>query len=57
LFNKKSDQYVDYIKFMSKKKTLESDTPETRIADFERFFGEGLAELDRQFVAYVSELR
>jgi hypothetical protein len=57
LFNKKSDQYVDYIKFMSKKKALESDTPETRIADFERFFGEGLAELDRQFVAYVSELR
>jgi hypothetical protein len=57
LFNKKSDQYVEYIKFMSKKKALVTDTSEMRIAHFERIFGEGLAELDRQFIAYISELR
>ena len=57
LFNKKSDQYVEYIKFMSKKKALVTDTSEMRIAHFERIFGESLAELDRQFIAYISELR
>lgn len=57
LFNKKSDQYVAYLQFMSEKKALVSDEPETRIAEFERILGESLAELDRQFIDYISELR
>lgn len=57
LFNKKSDQYVAYLEFMSKKKALVSDEPEMRIAHFERIFGESLAELDRQFLAYIGDLR
>jgi hypothetical protein len=56
LLKRKTSQYVDYIKFMSQKKRLETDSPETRLKEFKQFFGEDLATLDEEFLNYVLRL-
>lgn len=56
LLNRRSDEYVAYLKFMAKKRPLEYDTPEQRLSDFKQFFGEDLNALDREFVGYMLRL-
>ena len=57
LLNRKPDQFVKYLKFMSKKKALVEDSPEKRLEDFVRFFGENLEEIDAEFVRYIRKLK
>jgi hypothetical protein len=57
LLNRRSKEYVRYLKHMSTKRVLYEDSPETRLADFQQFLGEDLAELDKEFMAYVRRLR
>lgn len=57
LLTRRSKQYVEYINHMSEKRVLHEDSPETRLADFQQFLGEDLAELDKQFIDYVRRLK
>ncbi len=57
LLNRHSRQYIQYIDHMSAKRVLHEDSPETRLADFQKFLGEDLGELDKEFVDYVRRLR
>lgn len=56
LLREKPKEFVKYIKFMSQKKRLETDTSQQRLQEFKRFFGEDLSELDQEFLAYVYRL-
>lgn len=56
LLNRHEDEFVEYLKFMATKPRSVYDSPEQRLADFEKFFEQDLAELDREFVNYVSRL-
>jgi len=55
--NRKSDQFVEYLKHMSQKKALVEDSEEQRLTDFARFFGEDLEKLNSEFVRYIQKLR
>ncbi len=57
LLNKRSKEYVAYLKHMAKKKPLIYDTAEQRIEEFKKFFGEDLGILDREFVDYILNLK
>ncbi|MFK7766730.1 MAG: DUF1570 domain-containing protein [Mariniblastus sp.] len=57
LLNRRSDQYVAYLQFMAQKKALVEDSPETRMADFKKFFKEDLADLDAAFIKYIRKLK
>jgi hypothetical protein len=57
LLNKHSDQYISYLKFLSEKKPLKTDSPETRLAEFELYFGNDWHRLDREFLEYVQKLK
>ena len=57
LLNRYAEEYVAYLKFMSKKKALVEDSPETRMADFSKFFKQELGELDKEFVKYILKLK
>ncbi|NQU23584.1 MAG: DUF1570 domain-containing protein, partial [Candidatus Nealsonbacteria bacterium] len=49
-------QYVDYLKMLSKKQPLLTDGPQTRLKEFEQFFGD-LEQFDAQFVRAMSKVR
>lgn len=53
LLNKHSAKYVDYLKFLSEKEPLIEDSPETRLAEFQRFFPMGLDKLEMEFLAFM----
>lgn len=57
LLNRKQDQFVEYLKFMSQKKALVEDSPEKRLEDFSRFFDEDLKQIDAEFVRYIRKLK
>ena len=57
LINRRSKEFVAYMKFMAQKQALAEETPAQRLADFKQFFGEDLADLDKDFIAYVRKLR
>lgn len=57
LLNRKPEQFVKYLKFMGKKKALVEDSPEQRLADFIRFFGDDLEMIDKEFVRYIRKLK
>lgn len=57
LLNKYPEQYVSYLKHLANKKPLVTDTPETRLAEFELHFGNDWHKLDREFLEYVAELK
>ncbi len=57
LLNRHSKKYVEYLQFMSTKKPLVYDTPEERLADFKRFFGEDLEGLEREYLNYIKRIR
>lgn len=57
LLNRRSDEYVDYLRHMSAKAPLEVDGAETRLKEFKKFFGDDLQELDKEFLNYISRMR
>jgi hypothetical protein len=57
LLNRRSKEYIAYIEHMSAKKALVEDSPAQRLKEFQQFIGEDLAELDKQFIAYVRKLK
>ena len=46
--NRKAD-YVTYLKTLQSKPRLKADTPEERLSDFNKAFGEDLDDLGRDF--------
>lgn len=50
-------QYVAYLQMLSEKPQLVWDDPETRVADFQKAFGENLGKLDDDFVRYMQKLK
>lgn len=56
LLKKHSDEYVAYLKHMSKKEPQKFDGPEKRLAEFKQFLGEDLGALDREFIHYIRSL-
>jgi hypothetical protein len=50
-------QYVAYLQMLSEKPQLIWDEPETRIADFQKAFGENLGRLDADFLRYMQKLK
>ncbi len=57
LINRKPAAFTRYLTHLAEKKRLVADEPETRIADFKKFFGEDLSQLDTEFLGYVKELK
>ena len=57
LLTKHSKEYVAYLKVLSEKKPLMTDTPEQRLKDFETAIGLDLRTLDAEFIEYVQKLR
>ena len=56
LLKKYKKEFVEYLKFMSKKPVLRFDSPDQRLADFEQFFDTSLQQLDREFVLYFQKV-
>ncbi len=56
LIQKRSKQYIEYLKMLSEKQPLVWDTPEERVKQFEAVFGE-IKQLDAEFLRYISRLR
>jgi len=56
LIRKRSDDYVEYLKMVSRKKPLVGDSPKRRLKEFEAVFGD-LDQLDRDFVRYMERQR
>lgn len=50
------EQYLEYLKLLSKKEPNQYDSPEDRIAEFRRFFGD-LKSLDEEFLRSMRRLR
>lgn len=57
LLKRHSKKYVEYLQFMSTKKPLQYDSAEERLADFQRYFGEDLDTLEREFLNYIKKVR
>lgn len=57
LLTKHSKEYVAYLKVLSGKKPMMTDTPEQRLKDFESAIGMDLATLDAEFIEYIQKLR
>ncbi len=54
LLHKHADQYVDYLKTLSRKKPMVWDSPDTRLAEFKAAFGDDLKKLDADFVRFMN---
>lgn len=57
LLNRHSVKYVEYLRHMSAKGALLEDTPDTRLAEFQRFLGADLKSLDQEFLDYMQKLK
>lgn len=56
LVNRRMPQFLKYVKLVASKRSLEQDTPEERLADFQNCFGSNLRLLDASFLRFVDEL-
>jgi hypothetical protein len=56
LIHQKPKEYVAYLKLLSEKKPLITDTPEKRLEEFEKIFG-NRRRLDEEFVRYMNKLK
>ena len=56
LIEQKPKKFVAYVQSISRKKPLVYDEPEQRLANFKKHFGEDLAILDREFIAFIRQL-
>lgn len=57
LIRHKPQQYIAYLKMLSKKPRLVWDSPETRLAEFRQFFGHDLAALEADFLRQMRDVR
>jgi hypothetical protein len=57
LLNKRSEAYISYLRHLAGKKPLKADSPETRLSEFELFFGDDWHRIDREFLEYVQKLK
>lgn len=57
LLNERSEAYINYLKHLSRKKPLKTDSPETRLSEFELFFGSDWHRFDREFLEYQQKLK
>ena len=57
LITTRLDDYVRYLQKLSEKPLMIYDTPEERLAEFRRAFGDDLSALYADFLRYVSGLR
>ena len=57
LIRNKPDQYVDYLKMLSEKSRLVWDDEATRLAEFKKFFGDDMQELETEFLRYMQRVR
>jgi hypothetical protein len=56
LINQRPKQYLQYLEMLSRKKPLMWDTPETRLAEFQKIFG-NLKKLDTDFLRYMARMQ
>ena len=56
LIHQKPKEYVAYLKLLSQKKPLLTDTPEKRIEEFEKIFG-NRQKLDEDFTRYMGKMK
>ena len=56
LIHKHPKEYVAYLRLLSAKKPLVQDSPEERLDEFRRIFGD-LAKLNAEFVRYMVRAR
>lgn len=49
--------FREYLRLLAEKKPLLFDTPEERLAEFQRCFGKSLGELDKELLRYGATLR
>ena len=57
LLKRKPREFAAYLKHMSTHQPQVKITPQQRLADFTRFFGEDLDKLERDFIKYIKKLR
>jgi len=57
LIRQQPKEYIAYLKMLSAKGPLEHDAPAVREAEFKRYFGSDLAQLDTEFLRYMSKVR
>ncbi len=57
LLRRRSQEYHKYLRMLSQKKPLINDTDEERLAAFQAAFGADLETLDREFIAYMRDVR
>jgi hypothetical protein len=53
LINQRPKQYIEYLQRLSQKKPMVWDTPEVRLAEFQKAFGD-LKKLDAEFLRYMA---
>jgi hypothetical protein len=56
LVNQRPAQYYKYIKSMIAKQSLQDDSDEQKLADFQAAFGRDLRQFDQSFLRYMDEL-
>jgi len=57
LLKRKPKEYAAYLKLLAKKDPISYDTPEERIATFKQFFGDNLAELEKDYLRAMRTVR
>ncbi len=50
-------QYARYLRLLSQKKTLDTETPDERLKEFEQIVGKSIGELQREFYVAIRKLR
>ena len=53
LLNEYEQEFTSYLKFMSEKPRLRRDSPEKRLADFQKFFKVDFEQLDEELTRYI----
>ncbi len=54
LFKRRNNEYSAYLRQLSKKQPLATDTPDQRMNEFQSFFDEDISTLEREFAEYIS---
>jgi hypothetical protein len=57
LIRQRPQQFRDYLKMLSEKRPMFWDDTATRLKEFQEAFGTNLAELDAEFLRYMSRVR
>ncbi len=57
LLRRRSEEYRDYLQTLAQKKPLMNDSDQDRLAAFQAAFGSDLESLDRDFLAYMRDVR